>query len=283
MRRTLTARRLGRLMMWLAGTTAALLWIFPIYWMFVTSIKPEGLILSSIGLIPTKVTMEHYIGIFRIEPLVLRWFLNSVVVTTSVVAGSLLLGSIAGYALARMHFPGRNLIFWLMVGSLMIPGEMSIVPLFIAVLKLNLANTYWALILPPLSSVFVVYLYRQFFIGFPQELEDAAAIDGCGKIRTFLRIALPPARPATLAAGILVFTGNWNSFLWPLLVAVRQEWKTLTVGMSAFRIGGMPVDSSFGYGSSMASAALVAIPTLVFFFTMQRYFIESVTTVGITG
>ena len=279
----LSLRLLRTSIIWFPGAVVALLWLFPLYWMFVTSVKPDRLILAGIDLIPREITWEHYQTVVADTPVV-RWFTNSIVTSTGVVAGSLVLGSLTGFALARMHFPGRTVVFWLLISSLMIPPEMGIVPLFISVLRLNIQDSYLALIIPPLASVFPVYLYRQFFLSFPTELEDAAAIDGCSRLGTFLRVALPLARPATLAGAILIFTSNWNSFLWPLLVAFRTEWKTLPVGMAVYtRLDIQGTSSQSGYGEAMAAVAIVALPTLIFFLVLQRYFIEGVTQIGIKG
>ena len=279
----LSLRLLRTSIIWFPGAVVALLWLFPLYWMFVTSVKPDRLILAGIDLIPREITWEHYQTVVADTPVV-RWFTNSIVTSTGVVAGSLVLGSLTGFALARMHFPGRTVVFWLLISSLMIPPEMGIVPLFISVLRLNIQDSYLALIIPPLASVFPVYLYRQFFLSFPTELEDAAAIDGCSRFGTFIRVALPLARPATLAGAILIFTSNWNSFLWPLLVAFRTEWKTLPVGMAVYtRLDIQGTSSQSGYGEAMAAVAIVALPTLIFFLVLQRYFIEGVTQIGIKG
>jgi multiple sugar transport system permease protein len=279
----LSLRLLRTSIIWFPGAVVALLWLFPLYWMFVTSVKPDRLILAGIDLIPREITWEHYQTVVADTPVV-RWFTNSIVTSTGVVAGSLVLGSLTGFALARMHFPGRTVVFWLLISSLMIPPEMGIVPLFISVLRLNIQDSYLALIIPPLASVFPVYLYRQFFLSFPRELEDAAAIDGCSRFGTFIRVALPLARPATLAGAILIFTSNWNSFLWPLLVAFRTEWKTLPVGMAVYtRLDIQGTSSQSGYGEAMAAVAIVALPTLIFFLVLQRYFIEGVTQIGIKG
>ena len=279
----LSLRLLRTSIIWFPGAVVALLWLFPLYWMFVTSVKPDRLILAGIDLIPREITWEHYQTVVADTPVV-RWFTNSIVTSTGVVAGSLVLGSLTGFALARMHFPGRTVVFWLLISSLMIPPEMGIVPLFISVLRLNIQDSYLALIIPPLASVFPVYLYRQFFLSFPTELEDAAAIDGCSRFGTFIRVALPLARPATLAGAILIFTGNWNSFLWPLLVAFRTEWQTLPVGMAVYtRLDIQGTSSQSGYGEAMAAVAIVALPTLIFFLVLQRYFIEGVTQIGIKG
>ncbi|MFN8444849.1 MAG: carbohydrate ABC transporter permease [Caldilineaceae bacterium] len=268
---------------WLLGIFFGLLWIFPLYWMVATSLKPESQILSSISLVPRPATIEHYLAVFRKAPM-FTWFMNSVIVATSVTLGRLLLGSLTGYALARLHFPGRNLIFWLLVGSLMIPDELTVVPLFISVLRLNLDDTYVALILPALSGAFSIFLYRQFFLTFPRELEDAAAIDGCNRLQSFWHVVLPLARSVTLAGAILIFTDNWNDFLWPLLVAFHEEWKTLPVGAASFNtLNFQQTSNQFGYGPAMAAMVIVALPTLLFFLLMQRYFIQGIIQTGIKG
>lgn len=278
-----SVRFIRTFIIWFPGAVVALLWLFPLYWMLNTSVKPDRLILAGMDLFPTEITWEHYRTVVADTP-VIRWFINSIVTSVCVVAGSLVLGSLTGFALARMHFPGRTVIFWLLISSLMIPPEMSIVPLFIGVLRLEVQDSFTSLIIPPLASVFPVYLYRQFFLSFPRELEDAAAIDGCSRLGTFLRVALPLARPATLAGAILIFTSNWNSFLWPLLVAFKTEWKTLPVGMAFYtRLDIQGTSTQSGYGEAMAAVAIVALPTLIFFLILQRYFIEGVTQVGIKG
>lgn len=270
-------------LIWSLGVMLGLMWIFPLYWMVVTSLKPESVILSSISLIPNPFTFEHYGTVFR-KALMLRWFVNSLVVATAVTVGRLALGALTGYALARMHFPGRQLIFWVLISSLMIPDELTVVPLFIGVLKLNLNDTYWALILPALSGAFSVFLYRQFFLSFPSELEDASAIDGCSKFQTFWHIVLPLSTAVTLAGAILMFTDNWNDFLWPLLVSFHEEWMTLPVGAATFNtLNFQQTSSQFGFGPAMAAMAVVAFPTLLFFLVMQRYFIQGITRTGLKG
>lgn len=268
---------------WLLGILFGVLWIFPLYWMVATSLKPESQILSSISLIPSPATLAHYAAVFRKAPM-LTWFMNSVIVATAVTLGRLVLGSLTGYAFARLHFPGRHLLFWLLVASLMIPDELTVVPLFIGVLKFNLDDTYLALILPALGGAFSIFLYRQFFLSFPSELEDAAAIDGCNRLQTFWYVVLPLARSVTLAGAILIFTDNWNDFLWPLLVAFHEEWKTLPVGAASFNtLNFQQTSNQFGYGPAMAAMVIVALPTLLFFLIMQRYFIQGIIQTGIKG
>jgi ABC-type glycerol-3-phosphate transport system permease component len=165
----------------------------------------------------------------------------------------------------------------------MVPTEMTIVPLFIGVLKLGMIDTYVALIMPGIASVLSVYIFRQFFMGLPKDLEDAARIDGAGRFGIFWRVALPLARAPTIAATILLFTLNWNAFLWPLLVAFDESMKTMPVGIAAFT----PVVGSHtqleGFGPAMAAITLLSLPSLMLFFLLQRYFIEGIATTGLKG
>lgn len=185
-------------------------------------------------------------------------------------------GAMAGYALARMKFPGNGLIFAIFIASLMIPAEVTLVPLLLAVIKLGWASTYQALIVPTVANVFSVYIFRQFFLTFPSELEEAARMDGAGPFRTFWLIALPMARAPTIAASVIIFTLNWNNFLWPLLVTFNDSMKTLPVGIAQFA----PVVGSHtqleGFSVSMAAVTILSIPSLLLFFVLQRYFVQGI-------
>lgn len=268
---------------WLVGIVVAVLWLLPIAWMVSTSFKPPGQVMSlDVQWLPRTPTVENYVAVFR-RP-VFVWFQNSLVTSVASTLVSLLTGALAGYALARLHFPGRALVFTLMVAAIMIPTEMTIIPLFLAFLKLKLVNSYFAVILPSLASVFSVYLFRQFFLTLPPELEDAAAIDGCNRFQTFWSIALPLARPAAVAGAILLFSNNWNAFLWPLLVMLKEEWKTLPVGVATFgSVGGAGQTQIQGFGIAMAAVTVLALPSLIVFLALQRYFVEGVTKTGIKG
>ena len=268
--------------LWVLGMLVVVAWAAPFVWMVSTSLKQPGDIMTpTIEWLPRRVTSENYAKVF--EQPVLRWLVNSLVVATTATALSLLSGAMAGYAFARLHFPGRGVLFFLVLATLMIPSEMTIVPLFIGFLRADLVNNYAVFILPSIASVFSVYLFRQFFLSLPRELEDAARVDGAGRFRTFFSIALPLARPAVIAAAILLFTTNWNAFLWPLLVAFTEEMKTLPVGMATFApgVGGQTQLQSFG--PAMAAMTILTIPSLLVFLVLQRYFIEGVISAGIKG
>lgn len=274
--------------LWIAGMAIAALWFSPFVWMVSTSFKPVKEVMTPyVEWFPRHIVLDNYAKVF--ESPVGRWAFNSFVVATIATFLGVLLGAMAGYALARLNFPGRGLMFGVLLASLMIPGEISIIPLFIAFLKaqnylpFRLTDTYPALILPSIASVISVYVFRQFFLGIPQDLEDAAAIDGAGRFGTFFRVAMPLARAPIIAVTILLFTSNWNSFLWPLLVTFHDEMKTMPVGLAQYApvIGtNTQIDS---FGPAMAGVTLLSLPSVLIFLILQNYFIEGVTRSGIKG
>lgn len=282
--RFLRARRMSiwDLLLWVIGMAVALAWFAPFVWMVSTSLKPIDQVMTKyVEWLPRTIVADNYIKVF--EQPVARWAFNSFVVATVATACGVLFGAMAGYALARLHFPGRMFLFTVLLASLMIPTEMSIVPLYIAFLKLGLTNSYIAIILPSVASVISVYIFRQFFMGLPQELEDAAAIDGAGRFGTFWRIALPLAQAPMVAATILLFTNNWNAYLWPLLIVFEEEMKTMPVGIAQFT----PVIGAHtqivGFGPAMAAVTLLSIPSVAIFIALQNYFIAGVSRTGIKG
>ncbi|MBV9247517.1 MAG: carbohydrate ABC transporter permease [Methylobacteriaceae bacterium] len=268
---------------WLVGMFFVLLWAAPFVWMVSTSFKPPSQVLTQdIEWVPREWTLANYIKVLTQYP-VGRWALNSLIVAAASTAMCVLFGAMAGYALARMRFPGRDLVFLVFIGSMMIPPEVGVVPLFIAMLQLGWASTYQALILPTVANVLSVYIFRQFFLSFPRELEDAAIVDGAGAFGIFFRIALPLARSPLIAATVIVFTLNWNNFLWPLLIIFDEDMKTLPVGIAAFA----PVIGTHtqmeGFAVGMAAVTLLCIPSVTLFLLLQRYFIQGITAGGLKG
>jgi ABC-type glycerol-3-phosphate transport system permease component len=277
-----TRLRLGDVPLWLAGLAVAALWAAPFVWMVSTSLKPPGQIMTrTIEWLPRTVVFDNYARVFEYP--VWRWAFNSVVVATISTALCVLAGALAGYALARMRFPGRDLIFATLLASIMVPVEITVVPMLIAIIKIGWANTYQSLILPTVANVFSVYIFRQFFLSFPGELEDAAIIDGAGRFQIFWRIAFPLARAPAIAATVIVFTLNWNNFLWPLMVTFNESMKTLPVGIAVFApvVGSKTQLESFGI--AMAAVTILSIPSLALFLCLQKYFIQGITTGSLKG
>lgn len=260
---------------WLVGMGVAILWALPFVWMVSTSFKfPADVMTADIEWLPRRVTLDNYLKVFEYP--VLRWGLNSLIQATVSTGLCVLFGAMAGYALARMRFPGRAAIFGIFLASLMIPVEVSVIPMLLAFIKIGWASSYQALILPTIGNVFSVYIFRQFFLTFPAELEEAARIDGAGPFRIFFLIALPLARAPLIAATVIIFTLNWNNFLWPLLVTFDESMKTLPVGIAAFT----PVVGTHtqleGYSVAMAGVTVLSVPSLLLFFMLQRYFIQGI-------
>jgi len=268
---------------WLFGLAIAALWIMPFVWMVSTSFKLPGEVMTAeVEWFPRHVTLQNYIGIFQKYP-IWRWALNSVIVVTVSTALCVIAGAMAGYALARMNFPGKNILFLLYISSLMVPIEVYAIPMLLGVIKAGLANTYQALILPSIGNVFSVLIFRQFFLNFPRDLEDAARLDGAGHGMIFWKIALPLARAPLIAATVIVFVLNWNSFLWPLLATFDDSMKTLPVGIAAFT----PVHGTNtqieGYAAAMAGVTLLSLPSILVFLILQRYFIQGISSGAVRG
>jgi multiple sugar transport system permease protein len=260
---------------WLLGMGIAVLWALPFVWMVSTSFKfPEDVMTADIEWLPRRVTLNNYLKVFEYP--VVRWGLNSLIQAGVSTVLCVLAGAMAGYALARMRFPGRGLIFGIFLASLMIPVEVSVIPMLLGFIKIGWASSYQALILPTIGNVFSVYIFRQFFLTFPSELEEAARMDGAGHFRLFWLVALPLARAPMIAAFVIIFTLNWNNFLWPLLVTFDESMKTLPVGIAAFT----PVVGTHtqleGYGVAMAGVTVLSLPSLILFFALQRYFIQGI-------
>ena len=206
-----------------------------------------------------------------------RFFRNSIIVSTTITAAQLITCATAGYAFARLHFRGKNLLFSVVIGSLMIPIQVTIVPLFLVMSKLHLTNTLWALILPGIFSGFGIFLLRQHFLALPAELEEAARIDGAGHLRTFLRVILPLSGPSLATLGILCFTYWWNDLLLPLVMISDTDRQTLPVGLvllaGRFSTGSL--------GTIAAGIAMAIVPVLVVFIAAQRYIVQSIASSGL--
>ncbi|MGH6932530.1 MAG: carbohydrate ABC transporter permease [Dongiaceae bacterium] len=268
---------------WLAGLAIAALWIMPFVWMVSTSFKFPGDVMSAdIEWFPRRATFQNYVDIFTKYP-IWRWTLNSVIVVFLGTALCVLTGAMAGYALARLNFPGKKLLFFLYVASLMVPIEVYAIPMLFGFIKAGWANTYQSLILPSIGNVLSVMIFRQFFLNFPRDLEDAARIDGAGHGLIFWRIALPLARAPLIAATVIVFVLNWNNFLWPLLVTFNDSMKTLPVGIAAFTPVHGTATQLEGYAAAMAGITILSLPSVLIFLVLQRYFIQGIASGAIRG
>ncbi len=270
-------RRGGRLWLYAVLAIALIAVVAPFVWMVLGSFKGEGELRANPPTwIPQAASLDNY------TQLVSRlsfgtYFANSVIVAVVVTAGNLLFCSMLGYALAMLDFKGKKLVFTAVMGTLMIPGVVTFVPLFVLVANIGLIDSLPGLILPFLVSPFGVFLMRQFILGLPKDLLDAGRVDGAGELRIFRQIILPLCGPALATLGILTFLGSWNNFLWPLVVAQQESTYTLPVALALYSTG----QNSTNYGLLLAGATVVVIPILAVFLVFQRRFIEGIATTGI--
>lgn len=258
------------------------IFLFPLLWSLISSLKPEAQIVSyPPKWIPEHVTLDNYLLVLRKYPY-LSWMLNSVLMTVASTVFVLILTTLAAYAFGRLHFRGKKLLFTLIVAMLLIPIQAYIVPLFLLISKLNMLNTYWAIVLVAGANVTSVFILTGFFKSIPGELEEAARIDGCQDFGIFARIMLPLCKPALSTVTILMFITNWNNFLWPLIAIRENSLKPLAVGIAQF-MGGANSTAQFQYGTSLAGACMAIIPSIIVFLSLQRYFVEGIANTGIKG
>ena len=259
----------------------ALLFIAPIAFMFVASLKPDELVLSQAGtiqgFIPVPASFQNYRDVFdRVN--FGQFFINSLVITSSIVLIGLLVNSMAGYALARLRWRGRNSILLVVLALMIIPFEAIAVPLFFQVTLLGWRNTYLAQILPFIANAFSIYLFYTFFIGLPKELEEAAKIDGASTMRTFWEIIVPVSKPVFATVTILTFLTQWGSFLWPLMVTIDEKVRPLPVAIASFQT--LP---PIQWGDIMSFGVMMVAPILIVFLVFQKWFVEGVASTGSKG
>jgi multiple sugar transport system permease protein len=270
--RASTVHALSRVLLYLVLIAAALAMIFPFIWMVLTSLKPESEVVRyPPGLWPHHWTLRSYSDIWSRIPFA-RFFLNSVIFAGGVTAISLTLDSLTAYALARLRFPGRNAIFLLILALLMVPFQVTLIPLFNLVFQFGWLNTFQGLIVPRATNAFGIFMLRQFFITVPSELDEAARIDGAGEFGIYWRIILPLSKSALATLAVFHFMYNWNDFLWPLIISTSTDMQTLPAGLALF-MGQHVVE----YSLLMAGAAMALAPLIVAFLCAQRYFVQGIT------
>ena len=252
--------------------------LIPLVWMLVTSVQTLGETRQyPPTLVPHSVQLHNYSDVLRLAPFG-TWFLNTTIVTVSVVIANLLLCSLAGYAFARIKFFGREVVFILVLATLMIPFQVVMIPTFLIVRKLGLIDTLGALIVPNLASAFGIFLLRQFFRTLPVELEEAARIDGASRIGVLFRIVLPLSGPVLATVAVITFLYTWNDFLWPLITIYSPDNMTLQLGLTTFEGTHQTVTNLL-----MAANVMSLLPVVLLFFLAQRYFIRGIASTGLKG
>jgi multiple sugar transport system permease protein len=268
-----------RILAWAVLIFTTIVALFPMYWLFVTALTPTQFTVSTTpSLYPDPLSFENFDRLFRLAQNYWRWVANSLLVALSITAFHVIFDTMAGYAFAKRRFPGRNILFWLILSTLMIPPHVTLVPLYIVTRQIGLLDSIWAVILPGTANVFGIFLMRQYIQTMPSELIEAGRIDGASEFGIFWRIILPLCKPAIAALAIFTFVRHWNDFLWPLIVLTRSRNFTLPVGVASLQ-------GEFGtdYGVIFAGAALAALPMIIFFLIFQRYFLEGVRMGAVKG
>lgn len=251
----------------------ALFTVFPLFWMVSSAFKGPDEV-NSVNLIPVDPTLENFRYVFTEVPF-LRYMLNSLFVAGVVTVVALWFHSMAAYALARLRFPGRDLLFFAIFSTLLVALPIILVPLFILVRELGMLDSYVGLIVPAIFNAFGIFLLRQFYLGMPKDLEDAAFVDGCGFWGVYWHVILPLSRPILAALAVFFFLANWNSFLWPLTITQNQDLWMIQVAIASFQ-----TQYAGAWNYIMAAATVAAIPTMALFFVFQRQLVESIKTSG---
>ncbi|RSL33901.1 carbohydrate ABC transporter permease [Salibacterium salarium] len=260
------------------------LFLFPLVWMLVSSLKNEFQIFRDMTSLkaflppaPNETEggyFQNYIAAFQRVDL-LRYIMNSLIYTLGIIVFGLLVNSMAGYALARFRFPLAGFWMGVIIATLIVPPESIFLPLYVLVYDLGWVNTYTGLIVPFIANAFAIFLFRQFFLDFPKELEEAAKIDGCSQFGIFWRMIVPLSKPVFATVAIVLFINHWNDFLWPLVVASDESIRTIQIGLQYFMN-----DPPIQWGQVMAALTVATVPMLIIFTFLQRYYVQGLTHTG---
>ena len=256
----------------------AVVFAYPFLWMIAGSLKPE-LEITSLGLLSDNYSLHSYEQVVTKIPIG-RALLNSLLVSLATTVSVVLFGSMVGYALAKLRFLGRNTLYLLILFTMMIPFQITMIPQYILIVKLGWTDTYLSLTAPTMMSAFGIVLFRQFFMSVPQALIDAARIDGCTEWGILFKLIWPLSRPVVVTVGLLTFMTSWNEVLWPLMAVRERTLMTMPQLVTIFTIGG---EAETQLGSLLAAAMLLSLPVTVAYAFFQRYFIESMASTGLKG
>lgn len=269
---------IGGVLLTVLTLIAAAIWFTPIYWAIITSLRADQATVTEFSLWPTDPTLSGYIFTITNSSLPI-WYINSTITSVIITAVAVFTAACTGYAISQLHFPGRRMLWWIILASFMIPVPALIVNHFVIIAGTGLLNTYAGIILPMLLTPVTVIVYKGFFDGLPKEFREAAVMDGANEFQLFLRVFLPMNWGVTTAMAIITFIGAWNSFLWPFLAVQREEMMTVTVGITA-------VDDAFGvaYGRILSGAVLASLPVAMAYLLFQRRVTQAIAlSAGIKG
>jgi len=261
----------GTALIWFTLIFTAVIALFPMYWLFANAFTPITSVPPLTPILVPAFKLDNFERLLVNNKFYLNWMTNSLLVGLAVTAWHIFFDTLAGYAFAKKRFPFRNLFFWLIISTLMIPIHVTFIPLYIIIRQLGLIDSLWALILPGTANAFGIFLMRQYIQTLPSELEDAARIDGCSELRVFWNVILPLSQPAVAALAIFTFVRSWNDFLWPVIALNKPQNYTLTVG-----VANMQGEFMTDWGIIFSGASLAALPMIIFFLLFQKYFLEGV-------
>ena len=274
-------KQLGSMLFYLGNTIIALIFVSPLIWMIASSLKPEAGIFKGLNslstFIPKDASLNNYVEVFeRIN--MWKFIFNSLFYVLVIIVLDLLVNSLCGYALAKFEFKGKNALLTLVISLMVFPAEAIMLPMYREMADLGWINTWASLIVPFIAKCFSIYMFRQFFLDIPNDLLEAAKIDGCGPIKTFFTVVVPISGTVYATILILDFVAHWNDFMWPLLVVTGEEKRTIQLAIQTF-FGSKPIN----YGPIMASLTVSAIPMLIMFIFLQKYYVEGIASTGIKG
>lgn len=249
-------------------------YLIPFIYALYESFVPKEDINRLVG--PSHFVLENYRHVF--DSGLLLWYKNTIIMTVGIILGNVIVNTLAGYALAKIKFPGSRVVFFIIIGTMMIPGQITLVPIYSMCVRLNWINTYQALIVPFMTSGMLTFFMRQFFLSIPDELEDAARIDGLGRFGIFLRVVLPNSKAALATLVIFAFKDSWNSFLWPVTLTNQLDKYVITVGLNALK--GQYYE---WVNISMTGVVCATLPVVILFVILQKQFTESIALAGIKG
>lgn len=274
-------KRFWNVMTMFVQMTLGILFLSPLIWMVSASLKENRDIFKNINhlttFIPKNITMSNYSEMLERSNMI-GIILFSMLYISIVIVGGLIVNLLAGYAIARLNFPGRKLVLGLILAFYIVPFETTVLPLYLVCNKMSITNTIWALCLPFVADCFNIFLFKQFFEGFPKDLNEAAAIDGCGILGTFVKIVIPNSLPIMATSIVLTIVSRWSDFMWPLMAVTDPKLRTVQLGIQVFF-----TDPPIKYGPIMAALVFTTLPIILIFLFLQKYYVQGVTSSGIKG
>ena len=266
-----------KVLLYIVGAVVTVLMLFPFYWMIVTALRPPGTEADLTFIPQPYLAFENFTRAWNERPFT-QFTINSTIIAVVGTVLTVFLNALAGFAFAKYRFPGREILFYAVLATMAVPFHITMIPVFVTLARLNLVNTYWGVILPGVASAFGIFMIRQYMQSIPDDLLDAARIDGASELGIFFRIIIPLSKPALAVLVIFSFLGRWNDFLLPLLVLISPDMQTLPIGIASF-IGEYRAD----WPAVMAVSLISILPTVVVFLFFQRYFVSGMAISGMKG